>query len=252
MKPTPKPISLPSVVIGSMSAPVVDNNKPIVSGGQNPAKKQDEDPKDAAEVEKKEKLPRDPRYTQPKWCLQGLDKTQRRKLQRARCKKLKREALGIIENQTPPRNPQEISPKVVEAAAAPTESAQLISQTAKPTASTELAKPIVELAKPISFAACGQEGQESAKPIGGSAKPTDTVVLIPANSESAMVSPEASMSIPTGSEDLRESPKDFAAIVAAMMDMEISQVPDEEMVDYEPSPEHGDVQPVDNRPNIIM
>lgn len=75
-----KPALLPSIIIGSMEAPIDNSNKPIVIGGQTPASKQDEAPKGVARVEEKKNPPRDPRYTQPKWCPTELDKTQRRKL----------------------------------------------------------------------------------------------------------------------------------------------------------------------------
>jgi hypothetical protein len=91
-----------------MEAPLVNSNGPIVIEKQALANKQDVVPQKVTggEEKKKEKPPRDPKYTQPKWCPRGLNKTQRRKLQRARCKKQRREALQMVDDQVQPPNVQ--------------------------------------------------------------------------------------------------------------------------------------------------
>jgi hypothetical protein len=47
------------------------------------AQKPDEVSKEVAEDEKRELVEGNPKYRQPMWCPRGLNKTQRRKLQRA-------------------------------------------------------------------------------------------------------------------------------------------------------------------------
>lgn len=100
------------------------------------------------------------------------------------------------------------------------------------------AKPAGEPAKPASPTA---EEDQSARPTVESAKPTGNADFVAGNSKSAPMTSESSGPIPTVSTDLGDSPQDFAAVVAAMVEME---VPDEEMVDYEPSPERAEMNVV--------
>ena len=83
-EPAPVAVPLPSIMIGSMTAPIIDANKPVVVGGQDPSGVRDQVMKKVAEAQDKSQKLVDPRYRQPKWCPTGLDKTQKRKLQRAR------------------------------------------------------------------------------------------------------------------------------------------------------------------------
>lgn len=99
--PPPNATPIPTITIGSMEAPIKDDVGRIVIGSSTPASVQAEASNVVAEVEEKKRPKRDPRYTQPKWCPRGLNKNQRRKLQRARCKQQKREMLGMLENNTP-------------------------------------------------------------------------------------------------------------------------------------------------------
>jgi hypothetical protein len=66
-----------------MEAPVINHDEPIEIE-ETPAQKQGEAPKEVAGDEKKERVEGDSKYCQPVWCPHGLNKTQRRKLQRAR------------------------------------------------------------------------------------------------------------------------------------------------------------------------
>jgi hypothetical protein len=66
-----------------MEAPVINYDEPIIIE-ETPAQKQDEVPKEVARDKKKERAKIDSKYLQPKWWPPGLNKTQRRKLQRAR------------------------------------------------------------------------------------------------------------------------------------------------------------------------
>jgi hypothetical protein len=65
-----------------MEAPINNHVGPIVIE-KAPAPKQDEVPKEVARDERKERAEIDSKYLQPMWCPSGLNKTQRRKLQRA-------------------------------------------------------------------------------------------------------------------------------------------------------------------------
>ncbi|CAD6251699.1 unnamed protein product [Miscanthus lutarioriparius] len=83
----PPPRARPQLVItiGSMEAPITNHDGLIVIK-EIPASKQDEAPKDVVGVEEKKRVEGDSKYQQPIWCPRGLNKTQRRKLQRARHK----------------------------------------------------------------------------------------------------------------------------------------------------------------------
>jgi len=67
------------VTIGSMEAPVINHDGPIVIE-EIPASKQDKAPKDVAGIEEKKRSEGDSKYRQPIWCPRGLNKTQRHKL----------------------------------------------------------------------------------------------------------------------------------------------------------------------------
>jgi hypothetical protein len=73
--------------------------------------KQDEVPKEVTGNEKRELIKGDPKYRQPVWCPHGLNKTQRRKLQRAQHKQQKREMLAKMGGEV--LNPEHVesSPK---------------------------------------------------------------------------------------------------------------------------------------------
>jgi hypothetical protein len=66
-----------------MEAPVTNHDGPIVIE-ETPAQKQGEAPKEVAGDENKERVEGNSKYHHPVWCPRGLNKTQRRKLQRAR------------------------------------------------------------------------------------------------------------------------------------------------------------------------
>ena len=72
----------PVITIGSMEAPIINHDGPIVIE-EIPVCKQDEAPKDVAGIEEKKRSEGDSKYRQPIWCPRGLNKTQRHKLQRA-------------------------------------------------------------------------------------------------------------------------------------------------------------------------
>jgi hypothetical protein len=76
-----------------MEAPVINHDGPIIIE-KTPAQKQDEVPKEVVGDEKRELVKGDPKYRQPVWCPRGLNKTQRRKSQRARHKQQKQEMLA--------------------------------------------------------------------------------------------------------------------------------------------------------------
>ena len=80
-EPAPVAVPLPSIMIGSMTAPIIDANKPIMIWGQDPSGNRARVMKKVAEAQGQRQKPVDPRYRQPKWCPTGLDKTQKRKLQ---------------------------------------------------------------------------------------------------------------------------------------------------------------------------
>ena len=77
----PQPRARPQsvITIGSMEAPVINHDGPIVIE-EILASKQDEAPKDAAGIEEKKHSEGDSKYRQPIWCPRGLNKTQRHKL----------------------------------------------------------------------------------------------------------------------------------------------------------------------------
>lgn len=66
---------LTSVTMGSMQVPIVMNEGSIVIEGLTPAITQNKYTKVAGDVEKEKCVERDPKYIQPKWCPQGLTKT---------------------------------------------------------------------------------------------------------------------------------------------------------------------------------
>ena len=67
------------IIIGSMEAPVINHDGPIVIE-EILASKQDEAPKDVAGIEEKKRSEGDSKYRQPIRCPCGLNKTQRRKV----------------------------------------------------------------------------------------------------------------------------------------------------------------------------
>jgi hypothetical protein len=81
--PPPRARPQSVITIGSMEAPVINHDGPIIIE-ETLAQKQDEVPKEVAGDEKKVRAEIDSKYLQPKRCPPGLNKTQRRKLQRAR------------------------------------------------------------------------------------------------------------------------------------------------------------------------
>jgi hypothetical protein len=76
-----------------MEALVINHDGPIIIE-EILVQKQDEVPKEVAGDEKRELVEGDPKYHQPVWCPHGLNKTQRRKLLRARHKQQKQEMLA--------------------------------------------------------------------------------------------------------------------------------------------------------------
>jgi hypothetical protein len=80
-----------------MEAPVINHDGPIIIK-ETPAQKQDDVPKKVA-GDKKERAKIDSKYLQPKWCPPRLNKTQRRKLQRARHRQQEREKLAKMEGE---------------------------------------------------------------------------------------------------------------------------------------------------------
>ncbi|CAD6332705.1 unnamed protein product [Miscanthus lutarioriparius] len=96
--PPPRARPRSVITIGSMEAPVINHDGPIVIEEVS-ASKQDEAPKDVAGIEEKKRAEGDSKYWQPIWCPRGLNKTQRRKLQCAWHKQQKREKLAKMENE---------------------------------------------------------------------------------------------------------------------------------------------------------
>ena len=127
-EPAPVAVPLPSIMIGSMTAPIIDANKPVVVGGQDPSGVRDQVMKKVTEAQDKSQKLVDPRYRQPKWCPTGLDKTQKRKLQRARQKMLKRMAATQETEPILPELVQEIKQREAELVAAARRVVQPISQ----------------------------------------------------------------------------------------------------------------------------
>jgi hypothetical protein len=103
--PPPRARPQSVITIGSMEAPVTNHDGSIVIE-KTSAAKQDEDPKEVARDEKKERAKVDSKYLQPKWCPQGLNKTQRRKLQHAQHRQPKREKLAKMEGEVV--NPEQV------------------------------------------------------------------------------------------------------------------------------------------------
>jgi hypothetical protein len=133
----PPPRARPQTVItiGSMEAPIINHDGPIITK-ETPAQKQDEVPKEVAGNEK-ERAEIVSKYHQPMWCPRGLNKTQRRKLQCARHKQQKREMLAKMGGEV--LNPEHVesSSKGQNDAAATGQSAKptlMLSQSTKPTA----------------------------------------------------------------------------------------------------------------------
>jgi hypothetical protein len=83
--PLPRARPQSVITIGSIEAPVINHDGPIIIE-ETPEQKQDEVPKEVAGHEKRELIEGDSKCHQPVWCPRGLNKTQRRKLQRARHK----------------------------------------------------------------------------------------------------------------------------------------------------------------------
>jgi hypothetical protein len=141
--PPPRDRPQSVITIGSMEAPVINHDRPIIIE-ETPATKQDDVPKKV-----------DSKYLQPKWCPPGLNKTQRRKLQRARHRQQEREKLAKIEgevvNTEQVKNPLE-DRRAAAAAAIPAKPAP---GPAKPAhLAVEMAEPALEAAKPASSYCC--------------------------------------------------------------------------------------------------
>jgi hypothetical protein len=211
--PLPRARPQSVITIGSMEAPIINHDGPIIIE-ETPVQKQDEVPKEVAR-NKKEHAKIDSKYLQPKRCPPRLNKTQRRKLQHAWHKQQEREMLakmeGEVVNFEQVKNPLE-DRHATAVATNPTKRALGPSKPAHPAA--EMVELASEAAKLASSTTVALEVLESAKPTSESAEPTP---IIPMASE--------------------VSSDDFAHTVAAMVGMEIPEVPGEEMVDYEPTPE---------------
>jgi hypothetical protein len=91
--PPPRARPQSVITIGSMEAHVINHDRPIIIE-ETTAQKQDEVSKEVAGDEKRELVEGDSKYHQPVWCPRGLNKTQRRKLQRTQHKQQKREMLS--------------------------------------------------------------------------------------------------------------------------------------------------------------
>ena len=106
------------------------------------------------------------------------------------------------------------------------------------TAAGQSAKSTLELAKqtPV-LSQSAKSTPESAEPI----LPTLTALEAP---ESAKLTSESAELTPAVSGASEVSSDDFATTVAALVGMEVPEVPDEEMVDYEPTPERVEVNVV--------
>jgi hypothetical protein len=171
--------------------------------------------KKVAGDKKKERAEIDSKYLQPKWCPPGLNKTQRLKLQRAWHKQQEREKLAMMEgevvNSEQVKNPLE-DRCATATAANPAKPTPGPAKPAHPT--VETTEPASEAAKLASSTATALEVPESAKPTLVSADPT----------------PIVSMASEVSSDD-------FARTVADMVGMEVLEVLEEEMVDYEPTSE---------------
>jgi hypothetical protein len=111
-----------------------------------------------------------------------------------------------------------LNPKHVESSPKNQNDAAAIGQSAKPTAPVPTSLEVLESAKLTPSAITALEAPKSAWPTPESAEPTPTV--------------------PMASE---VSSDDFAFTVAAMVGMEVPEVPNEEMVDYEATPKRGEV-----------
>jgi hypothetical protein len=83
--PLPRARPQSVITIGSIEAPIINHDGPIIIE-ETSVQKQDEIPKEVAGDEKRELVEGDSKCRQPVWCPCGLNKTQRRKLQCARHK----------------------------------------------------------------------------------------------------------------------------------------------------------------------
>jgi hypothetical protein len=157
----------------------------------------------------------------------------------------KREMLAKMEGEVLNLEHVEISLESQKAAAATGQSAKPTSESAKPTPTAgQLAKPTLESAKPTLLASAALHVPESAKPTHESAKPPPTAVAALEAPESAKLtfeSAEPTRTVPAAS---KVSSDDFASTIAALVGMEVPEVPDEEMVDYEATPERAEVNVV--------
>jgi hypothetical protein len=103
--PSPRARPQSAIKIGSMEAPIISHDGPIIIK-ETPAQKQDEVPKEVAGDEKRECVKGDSKCHQPVWCPHGLNKTQWRKLQHAWHKQQKREMLTKMEGEV--LNPEHV------------------------------------------------------------------------------------------------------------------------------------------------
>jgi hypothetical protein len=104
------------ITIGSMEAPVISHDGPIVIE-ETLAQKQGKTPKEVAREERKERVEGDSKYRQPVWCPRRSNKTQWRKLQHAWHKQQKREMFAKIEGEVLNAKHIESPPKYQNAAA---------------------------------------------------------------------------------------------------------------------------------------
>jgi hypothetical protein len=111
-------------------------------------------------------------------------------------------------------------------------------------AAGQSAKPTPESAKSTATIPVGLGVPESAKPTHELAKPSPPADTILEALESARLVPESAEPTPTVLMAFEVSSNDFASTVAAMVGMKVLEVPDEEMVDYEATPERGEVNVV--------
>jgi hypothetical protein len=155
VEPAPVAASPPSITICSMTAPIIDANKPIVIGGQDPSGDRVQVVKKVAEVQDKRQKPVDPRYRQPKWCPTGLDKTQKRKLQRARQRMIKRMAATQETEPILPELVQEIKRREAELVAA---ARKAVKPTSQPTSRSD--KLADQPGRPISKSARSEKSAE--------------------------------------------------------------------------------------------
>jgi hypothetical protein len=108
-----------------MEAPINNHVGPIIIE-KAPAPKQDEVPKEVDGDEKKERAEIDSKYRQPVWCSRGLNKTQRRKLQRTQHKQQNWEMLAKMAGEV-------LNPEHVESSSKDQNDTAATSQSTKPT-----------------------------------------------------------------------------------------------------------------------